>query len=108
MASRERLTIALRALGFDVLQSSANFLFARHRERSGADLAAGLRDKAVLVRHFPMERIENYLRISIGTDAECDKLLAAFNKYCRIHIRKFETGRAKYRCERRLFERKTP
>ncbi|WP_431322677.1 histidinol-phosphate transaminase [Rhizobium sp. YTU87027] len=80
VASRERLTIALRALGFDVLQSSANFLFARHRERSGAELATGLRDKAILVRHFPTERIENYLRISIGTDAECDKLLAAFQQ----------------------------
>ncbi len=80
VASRERLTIALRALGFDVLQSSANFLFARHRERPGADLAARLREKAILVRHFPTERIENYLRISIGTDAECDKLVEAFKQ----------------------------
>ncbi|WP_028747707.1 histidinol-phosphate transaminase [Rhizobium mesoamericanum] len=80
VASRERLAIALRALGFGVLQSSANFLFARHPSRSGADLAAQLRDKAILVRHFPAERIEDYLRISIGTDVECDKLLAAFKQ----------------------------
>ncbi len=80
VASRERLTVALQGLGFDVLESSANFLFARHPEKSGADLAAGLRDKAILVRHFPMERIENYLRISIGTDAECDQLVAAFRQ----------------------------
>lgn len=80
VASRERLTMALQMLGFDVLKSSANFLLARHPEKSGADLAAGLRDKAILVRHFPMERIENYLRISIGTDAECDQLVAAIRE----------------------------
>ncbi|WP_307147895.1 histidinol-phosphate transaminase [Rhizobium tibeticum] len=80
VASRERLTVALQGLGFDVLESSANFLFARHPEKSGADLAAGLRDKAILVRHFPMARIENYLRITIGTDAECDQLVAAFRQ----------------------------
>lgn len=78
--SRERLTIALRALGFGVLQSSSNFLFARHPSRSGADLAAELRDKGILVRHFPAERIKDYLRISIGTGVECDKLLAAFKQ----------------------------
>lgn len=74
VASRERLTAMLRALGFEVLPSAANFLFVRHPRRAGADLAAGLRRRAILVRHFPGERIKDYLRISIGTDADCDRL----------------------------------
>lgn len=80
IASRERLAMALQGLGFDVLKSSANFLFARHPEKAGADLARELRDKAVLVRHFPKERIRDFLRISIGTDAECDRLLEALRQ----------------------------
>ena len=77
IASRERLATALRNLGFEVLQSAANFLFVRHSSHSGADLAAGLRRQAVVVRHFAKERIKDYLRISIGTDAQCDRLVEA-------------------------------
>lgn len=80
VASRERLTVALGGLGFEVLPSSANFVFARHSTRGGAELAAELRKRAVLVRHFRKERIENFLRITIGTDAECDKLLDALKQ----------------------------
>ncbi|TWD54572.1 histidinol-phosphate aminotransferase [Agrobacterium vitis] len=75
--SRERLAIGLRDLGFQVLPSSANFVFARHPDKSGLELLHALRERSILVRRFAGERIENYLRISIGTDAECDKLLAA-------------------------------
>jgi len=77
VASRERLNAALDALGFEVLPSAANFVFARHPAHSGADLAAGLRRQSVIVRHFPKERIKDYLRITVGTDAQCDRLLAA-------------------------------
>jgi histidinol-phosphate aminotransferase len=77
IASRERLAAALRALGFEVLPSAANFLFVRHSRHGGAELAAGLRRQAVLVRHFAKERIKDYLRISIGTDAQCDRLIDA-------------------------------
>ncbi|THF53865.1 histidinol-phosphate transaminase [Allorhizobium terrae] len=77
MNSRERLAIGLRDLGFQVLPSSANFVFARHPDKSGMELLHALRERSILVRRFAGERIENYLRISIGTDAECDKLLAA-------------------------------
>jgi histidinol-phosphate aminotransferase len=77
IASRERLAAALRDLGFEVLPSAANFLFVRHSRHGGADLAAGLRRQAVLVRHFAKERIEDHLRISIGTDAQCDRLVEA-------------------------------
>ncbi|RFB79692.1 histidinol-phosphate transaminase [Methylovirgula sp. 4M-Z18] len=80
MASRERLAQALRELGFDVLNSSANFLFARHPDRAGADLARELRSQGILVRHFAKKRIDDFLRISIGTDDECDRLVAALKR----------------------------
>ncbi len=80
IASRERLTAALGELGFEVLPSSANFVFARHSIRSGAELAAELRKRAILVRHFRKERIQDFLRITIGTDAECDRLLDALRE----------------------------
>ena len=78
MRSRDGLTQALERLGFEVLPSQANFLFARHPERDGAQLAAQLRERAVLVRHFARpERIASYLRISIGTPAQCAALVQA-------------------------------
>lgn len=77
MASRERLTAALEALGFDVLPSAANFVFAKHRDRDGRAIAQGLREKGIFVRRFDLPRIEQYLRISVGTDAECDALVDA-------------------------------
>jgi histidinol-phosphate aminotransferase len=80
IATRRHLAAALRGLGFDVLPSSANFLFVRHPHRSGADLSAQLRCRAILVRHFPTERIQDFLRISIGTDAECDRLVTALKE----------------------------
>jgi histidinol-phosphate aminotransferase len=80
VASRERLAGALRGLGFQVLPSAANFLFARHPAIPGAALAAGLRDRAILVRRFARPRIQDHLRISIGTDAECDRLVAALRE----------------------------
>ena len=78
MASRERLVYALDGLGFEVLPSLANFVFARHPRQRGAALAAGLRERGVLVRRFERpERIADFLRITVGTDAQCDALLAA-------------------------------
>ena len=83
IASRERLAVALKELGFDVLPSSANFLFARHPDQSGADLAAQLRSRGILIRRFSGERVGDYLRITIGTDTECDRLLAALGEILR-------------------------
>lgn len=80
IASRTRLTAALERLGFSVLPSAANFLFARHASMPGATLAGALRERAILVRHFRRARIEDYLRITIGTDAECDRLVAALEE----------------------------
>ena len=74
--SRERLTEGLSRLAFVVLPSSANFVFVRHPHRDGAGLAAALRERGVLVRHFARPRISPYLRITVGTDTQSDRLLA--------------------------------
>jgi histidinol-phosphate aminotransferase len=76
---RERLTRGLLRLGFDVLPSSANFVFARHPAYQGGSLAAALRQRAVIVRHFPAPRISDYLRITVGTDGQIDRLLLALS-----------------------------
>lgn len=77
MASRDRLAAELRRLGFEVLPSCANFLFARHASWGGERLQALLRERKILVRHFRSPRIEAFLRISVGTDAQCRELIRA-------------------------------
>ena len=77
MHSREGLTLQLEDLGFFVLPSQANFLLVRHPAHDAAALAAGLRRRAVLVRHFQLPRIAQYLRISVGTPQQCDLLVRA-------------------------------
>lgn len=73
--TREGLSLQLEDLGFEVLPSQTNFVFARHRERDAAELAALLRERAVLVRHFKQPRIAQYLRISIGSREQCSMLV---------------------------------
>ena len=75
--SREALVAELRQLGFEVLPSAANFVFARHPQQDAAALAAGLREHGVIVRHFKQARIAQYLRISIGTPEQNQALLDA-------------------------------
>jgi histidinol-phosphate aminotransferase len=77
VASRDKLTADLTALGFQVLPSAANFVFARHPERDGAELAAALRARSIIVRHFKAPRIDPFLRITVGTDAQCATLVEA-------------------------------
>lgn len=77
IASREWLAQQLAALGFDCLPSHANFLFVRHARARAADLLAALRERRILVRHFRQPRIDNHLRITIGTLAECEALVGA-------------------------------
>lgn len=78
MHSRDQLSQQLTALGFEVLPSQANFIFARHPKYSGEQLAADLRAKNILVRHFKSPaRIANFLRITIGTDEQCGVLVNA-------------------------------
>jgi histidinol-phosphate aminotransferase len=76
---RERLNRGLVRLGFEVLPSSANFVFARHPAHEGAALAAALRQRAVIVRHFAAPRISDHLRITVGTDGQIDRLLSALS-----------------------------
>ncbi len=78
--SRERLKAGLERLGFDVLPSSANFLFARHPGREASSIAAMLREEGIIVRHFRLPRIEQFLRISVGTDEECNALVSSLEK----------------------------
>jgi len=80
IATRERLGEALQALGFRVCPSSANFLFARPPDGDAGRLYRELRSAGILVRYFDKPRIDDCLRISIGSDDECDALLAALKK----------------------------
>ncbi|AZR94717.1 histidinol-phosphate transaminase [Bordetella trematum] len=79
IATRERMTASLVELGFEVLPSAANFVFARHPGHDAATLAAQLRERSIIVRHFRQPRIDQFLRISIGTDDESQALIAALN-----------------------------
>jgi histidinol-phosphate aminotransferase len=76
VAGREAMTRELTKLGFVVLPSNANFVFARHPARGGAEFATALRESAVLVRHFDKPRIAPYLRITVGTEDDTRRLIA--------------------------------
>ena len=80
ITSREAVVAGLEQLGFEVLPSAANFVFARHPLRDAAELAASLRERSVIVRHFKLERIEQFLRISIGSEEQNQALLAALGE----------------------------
>lgn len=74
-ATRERFSEDLTAMGFHVLPSKANFIFVSHNSIPARELFAELKQKGVLVRHFTAPRIDNFLRISIGTDHDMDKVI---------------------------------
>jgi histidinol-phosphate aminotransferase len=80
IATRNNLCSRLEALGFEVLPSAANFIFATHTERPAATLFAALRERGIIVRYFDSPRLNDYLRISIGTDGECELLLSALEE----------------------------
>jgi len=77
IASRAEVVAGLQALGFEVLPSAANFVFARHPQKDAAGLAAGLREQGVIVRHFKQARISQFLRITIGAPEQNRALLEA-------------------------------
>jgi histidinol-phosphate aminotransferase len=72
--AREALAAGLLDLGFEVLPSATNFLFARHPSVPGAELFDGLRREGILVRRFDAPRIDQFLRITVGTPAQCQRL----------------------------------
>ena len=81
ISERERLSEALEALGFVVLPSAANFVFARHPRFSGRKVYEELRARGVLVRHFQKERISEFWRITVGSKEENDALLSALEGF---------------------------
>ncbi len=81
IATRERVKKELSALGFSFPDSKTNFLFATHERVPAAELFAMLREKHIFVRYFKTPRIDNYLRITIGTDAQMDRLLEVLKEY---------------------------
>jgi histidinol-phosphate aminotransferase len=78
--TRTKLVAELSALGFDTLPSTANFIFTCHPKHSGEKLYQALRDRGIIVRHFKSPRIENFLRITIGTDEQSGELVAALKE----------------------------
>ena len=80
MATRERTTTDLHTLGFEVLPSSANFVFAKHSRVQAKILFDGLRERKIIVRYFDKPRISEYLRISIGTDEEMRCLISGLTE----------------------------
>jgi histidinol-phosphate aminotransferase len=78
IATREALILAMNDMGFDVLPSGANFIFARHPDRDGAELSALLRERNIIIRHFKKPaRVAPFLRITIGTDQQNQQLITA-------------------------------
>ncbi|GGL95664.1 histidinol-phosphate transaminase [Pseudomonas asuensis] len=79
--SRTALVAELEALGFYVLPSAANFVFAQHPSYEGSELAAALRERRVIVRHFNKPRIDKFLRITIGTPEQNAMLIQALKDH---------------------------
>jgi histidinol-phosphate aminotransferase len=79
MSTRDQLADRLTQMGFQVLPSAANFLFVRHPDWDAATLAARLRERSIIVRHFKQARIDQFLRITIGTDEQTQRLIDALD-----------------------------
>lgn len=81
VATRERTKQRLSELGFAFGDSKANFIFATHRSVPAKDIFEALREEGIFVRYFNKPRIDNHLRISIGTDEEMDAMICFLEKY---------------------------
>ena len=79
--TRQRTLDALESMGFFCLDSKANFIFAKHNELSGADIKQRLGEHNILVRHFNKPRVDEYCRITIGTDEEMDALIRVLQEH---------------------------
>ncbi len=82
--TREETTLRLRELGFEVIDSAANFVFCRHPDFDGGELYKSLREKGILVRHFSKKRIDQYLRITIGLPEEVASLCEALRNILNV------------------------
>ncbi|MFL0249302.1 histidinol-phosphate transaminase [Clostridium neuense] len=81
--TRERTIESLRKLGFKVTDSKANFIFISHPKIYAGELFKELKSRGILVRYFKDERIDNYLRVSIGTDDEMNKFIEVLEEIIR-------------------------
>jgi len=81
VATRERTKKELRKMGFIFPDSQANFIFASHETCPARELFEALKEKHIYVRYFNTPGIDNYLRITVGTDAEMDALLTFLKEY---------------------------
>ncbi|MDR1210771.1 MAG: aminotransferase class I/II-fold pyridoxal phosphate-dependent enzyme [Spirochaetaceae bacterium] len=77
IVTRKRVSAALAGMGYSVIPSQANFIFVRHPKKSGGRFFACLKERGILARHFNTGRTVDYLRVSIGSDAEMDAFLEA-------------------------------
>jgi histidinol-phosphate aminotransferase len=77
---REVMSAGLRTIGFEVLPSQANFIFTEHQSLAGKQIFDALRARDILVRRWDKERIENWLRISVGTMSQAEQLLAVMKE----------------------------
>ena len=78
--TREQLSQSLSSLGFDVLPSQANFVFTKHSSKNAEFIYNALRERGILVRYFKKPKIENYMRITVGTEAQCNALVKALKE----------------------------
>ncbi|MCD8348674.1 MAG: histidinol-phosphate transaminase [Lachnospiraceae bacterium] len=85
ITTRESAKIELRKLGFSFADSMANFLFVTHERVPAAELFAALKEQGIYVRYFNKPRIDNYLRVTIGTDEEMERLYAFLREYLGTH-----------------------
>ena len=75
--TRDRAAERLHQLGFIVLPSLTNFLFATHPDRAAEEIFTALKERNIFVRYFRIPKIDRYLRITVGTDEEMERLCAA-------------------------------
>jgi histidinol-phosphate aminotransferase len=85
VATRERTKVELSKLGFMFPDSKTNFIFASHKTVPADDIFNALRVNEMYVRHWNKDRISNYMRISIGTDEEMDKVLEFLKDYLKYY-----------------------
>lgn len=81
VTTREKIKVELRSLGFLFPDPCGNFIFVTHPKDKARDIYEALKESNIFVRYFPRERIDNYLRITIGTDEEMNILLAFLRDY---------------------------
>ncbi len=79
--TREKTKKDLSALGFEFNDSKSNFIFARHKTIKAKDIFDALKEKHIFVRYFNMPRIDNYLRITVGTEEEMKVLIDFLKEY---------------------------